>query len=187
MKPNELPPRSRLARWLRGAVFTVIALVIGAVIIVPLLPSLIDWWAGLPHNRTTHHFKDSSITFTTWYVTIDPLDTGRSDFWFEVRDGSRVIKDGIFYSTYCGSPALISTVQGLRGEPFGVYLIHRRQAHSPRDCAAVVLYDPATKTIAGRNNTGRDYPSLEPTGDVTNWGERFRTATQLHAMLLLSY
>ena len=176
-----------LARWLRRVGLTVIALVMGAVIIVPSLPPLIDWWAELPHHRTTHRFEDSSITFTTWDVTHDPLDTGRSDFWFEVRDGSRVIKDGIFYSTYCASPALITTIHGLPGEPLGVYLIQRRQSFTQRDCAALVLYHPATKTIAGRTNGVGDYPNLEPTGDEANWGERFRTATQRHGMLLLSY
>ena len=167
--------------------FAVTALVIGAVISVPFLPSLIDWWAELPHNRTTHQFKGSSITFTTWYVTHDPLDTGRSDFWFEVRDGSKLIKDGIFYSTYCESPALITTIEGLPSEPFGVYLMQRRQSFTQRDCAALVLYDPASKTLAGRNNEEGDYPDLEPTGDAANWRERFRRASQRHGMLLLAY
>lgn len=178
---------SLLGRWVRQLAFAMIAVVVGGVLLFPFAPAIIEWWAELPHDRTVHRFNGSPVTFTTWYVTYDPLDCNRTEFWFEVRDGLRVIKSGAYYSSYGGSPALISKIESGADEPFGVYLTQRRERFTQRDCAALVLYDPLTKTVAGRENEEGAYPDLEPTGDQANWPGRLRRATQIHGMLLLQY
>jgi hypothetical protein len=168
------PRRSLLVHSLRRGAFAVLALIIltGPFVIF----SIMEWWAERPLEVTTHRFKGSSITFTTWYVILDPHDTARHEYWFEVRDGSRVIKKGIYYGTSFSS-ALVTPVQGSTNEPFGVYLIR-----DGRD-AALVLYDPVSKTVAGRNTTDREYSDLAPTGDAAHWPERFRTAIRRHKMV----